>query len=648
MGRHNLDLHDGRGIHAWRCLSYKGTGHGGRCTYVDCNFTEMKMHYMKHHAEELECIQVKWKKGYYAVEDGHIVPGAPFYPSEHPFSAVDDPDFPARRLEIDEEKYQQAERGATPFDPMVRPTSASAMYRMEARRWEDEAPPRKRTRTPSPPRTRRNSREERRRDTDRRSYGGGDNWYQDREPGAAGGYPRDDHPRGVQPAHVRYEANADRARKAEAERDALAQRIQGIEEDLSQSMQDVEDLWRENYSALEESHKASLKTKAEMEQKIDLMTLHETEIERQYKELSDRCRAQRDSLTLANQAEQRAVSARQGDGRTIQQLRRKVTSIRQEMAEWAGVEAAKATNSYKKKQEVTEHMLAEALLNMEEAEEGKRQLDERLRAAEQDVENYRECCERAIEDLRLEKHANKEATKVAMQAAHCQDQERLALQKQVTEIRLEAKEAQELVQSCRLEIDHMQHQVERRERQLTTAEKEIRLVQEQSAGKQEEIDGLTTSLEDLKLQWDELSGGRTSKPRTMVGSPETLALFPPVEDRETDQVQVRRTLAVAYNIRAVQRGQVFEHPLRVTFDANVLSPIVRTSPDELMIYLEKFTKARIDEIRMELERKAFDRGVLEGMRRQQMADRDAADGIILISDSDPFSDSEPIPDSDAE
>ena len=531
---------------------------------------------------------------------------------------------------------------------MVRPTSASAMYRMEARRWESEAPPpRKRTRTPSPPRTRRDSREERRRDSDRRSYGGGDNWYQGREPGAAGGYPRDDIPRGVQPAHVRYEANADRARKAEAERDALAQRIQGIEEELSQSMQDVEDLWREKYSALEESHKVTLKTKAEMEQKIDLMMLHETEIERQYKELSDRCRAQRDSLTLANQAEQRAVSSRRDDGRTIQQLRRKVASIRQEMAEWAGAEVAKATDGYKRKQEVTERMLAEALVNVEEAEEAKRQLDDRLRAAEQDVENYRESCERAIEDLRLEKNANKEATKVAMQAAHRQDQEILALQKQVTEIRLEAKEAQELVQHCRLEIDHMQHQLERRERQLTTAEKEIRLVQEQSAGKQEEIDALTTSLEDLKLQWRELSGGRTSKPRTMVGSPETLTLFPPVEDRETDQVQVKRTLAVAYDIRAVQRGQVFEHPRRVTFEANVLSPIVRTSPDELMIYLEKFTKARIDEIRMDLERKAFDRGVLEGMRRQQMADRDAADGVILISDSDPFSDSEPLPEEDA-
>ena len=278
------------------------------------------------------------------------------------------------------------------------------------------------------------------------------------------------------------------------------------------------------------------------------------------------------------------------------------------MAEWAGAEAAKATESYKKKKEITENMLAETLLNMEEAEEAKRQLDVRLRAAEQDVENYRECCERALEDLQLEKHANKEATKVAMQAAHCQDQERLVLQKQVTEIRLEAKEAQELVQSCRLEIDHMQHQIERQERQLTTAEKEIRLVQEQSAGKQEEIDALTTSLEDLKLQWDELSGSRTSRPRTMVGSDKTLALFPPVEDRETDQVQVRRTLAVAYDIRAVQRGQVVEHPRRVTFDANVLSPIVRTSPDELMTYLEKFTKAHIDEIRMDLERKAFDRG----------------------------------------
>ena len=121
----------------------------------------------------------------------------------------------------------------------------------------------------------------------------------------------------------------------------------------------------------------------------------------------------------------------------------------------------------------------------------------------------------------------------------------------------------------------------------------------------------------------------------MVGSSKTLALFPPVEDRETDQVQVRRTLAVAYDIRAVQRGQVVEHPHRVTFDANVLSPIVRTSPDELMTYLEKFTKARIDEIQMDLERKALDRGVLEGMRRQQMADLDAADGIILISGSDP-------------
>ena len=113
------------------------------------------------------------------------------------------------------------------------------------------------------------------------------------------------------------------------------------------------------------------------------------------------------------------------------------------MAEWAGAETAKATENYKRKKETTEKMLAETLLSMEEAEEVKRQLDVRLKAAEQDAANYRECCETALEDLRLEKHTNKEATKVAMQAAHCQDQGRLTLQKQVTEIRLEAKEAQE-------------------------------------------------------------------------------------------------------------------------------------------------------------------------------------------------------------
>ena len=406
---------------------------------------------------------------------------------------------------------------------------------------------------------------------------------------------------------MRYEANADRARKAEAERDALAQRLQGIEEDLSQSMQDVEDLWREKYSALEESHKELLKLKAEMEQKIDLMVIHETEAERQYKELGERCRALKDSLTLANQAEQRAVSSRRSDGRTIQNLRRQVSSVRQEMAEWAGAEVAKEASNYKKKIEETQNKLAVALCSVEEAETREAQLNDQLKAAETDAESYRKWCEKTMEDLRPEKHANKEATKVSMQAAHCQANERSALQKQVTEIRLEAKEAQEMVQQCKLEIDHLQHKLDCRERQLTTAETEIRLVQEQSAGKQEEIDSLTTSLEDMRLQWDELSGARTSRPRRMVGSPETLAQFPPIQDRETEEVQVSRTVAVAYGIRAVQRGNVIEHPRRITYHANVLSPIVRASTEELMTCMEKFTKARIDAIRMELEQKAFER-----------------------------------------
>ena len=51
--------------------------------------------------------------------------------------------------------------------------------------------------------------------------------------------------------------------------------------------------------------------------------------------------------------------------------------------------------------------------------------------------------------------------------------------------------------------------------------------------------------------------------------------------------------------------------------------------------MEQFTKARIAATRRELEEKAFERGVLEGMRRQQLLEASmAADGVIFISDSD--------------
>ena len=258
-----------------------------------------------------------------------------------------------------------------------------------------------------------------------------------------------------------------------------------------------------------------------------------------------------------------------------------------------------------------------------------------LKAVEADTESYRKWCKKTQEVLRQERNANKEATKVSMQAAHYQVNEKSALQKQVAEIRLEAKEAQEMLQNCKLEIDHLQHKLDRHERQLTTAETEIRLAQEQSAGKQEEIDSLTTSLADMKIQWDELSGARTPKHRRVVGSPETLPLFPPVQDRETETVQVRRTIAVAYDIPAVQRGDIIEHPRCITYRGNVLSPIMRASTEELMTCMEKFTKAPIAATRRELEQKAFEWGVLEGMRRQQLLDAaTAADGVIFISDSD--------------
>ena len=427
---------------------------------------------------------------------------------------------------------------------------------------------------------------------------------------------------------MRYEANADRARKAEAEGDELAQ---SLEEELSQSMQDVEDLWREKHSALEESHKELLKLKGEMEQKIEQMGIHETEAERQHKELRERFRALKDTVTLHHQAQQRALSSRQSDGQTIQRLRQQVNSVRREMAEWAGGE--RGEQSQTESGRITDQVGRRPVENRRIR--GQRDtVEQPAEAAETDTESYRRWCEKSQEDLRLERNANKEAMKVSMQATHYLLNEKSALQK-VTEIRLETKEAQEMLQNCKLEIDHLQHKLDRRERQLTTAENEVRLVQEQSAGKQEEIDSLTTSLEDMKLQWDELSGARDAKHRRVVGSPETLALFPPVQERETEEVQVRRTIAVAYDIHAVQRGDIIEHPRRITYRGNVLTPIMRVSTEELMKCMEKFTKARIAATRRELEEKAFERGVLEGMRRQQLLEAAmAADGVIFISDSD--------------
>ena len=169
------------------------------------------MHCLKHHADELDAVQVKWKKGYYTAEDRHIVPGTPFYPSEHPFSAIDDPAFPARRLELEEERHPRAEAPAT-CSPMVRMNSAGGIYRQEARRWASEAPPRKRSRPPSPPRSRRNSRGGGRTAKDHTAVITAEN------PKQQGATLETTNPaENSQP--MCYEANATRARQAEAEHD---------------------------------------------------------------------------------------------------------------------------------------------------------------------------------------------------------------------------------------------------------------------------------------------------------------------------------------------------------------------------------------------------------------------------------------------
>ena len=73
-----------------------------------------------------------------------------FYPSDHPFTAIDDPALPAHRLELEEEKYPRLEDPETD-DPPGQADSADGRYIHEAGGLESGTPPRRRPRTHSPP-----------------------------------------------------------------------------------------------------------------------------------------------------------------------------------------------------------------------------------------------------------------------------------------------------------------------------------------------------------------------------------------------------------------------------------------------------------------------------------------------------------------
>ena len=130
----------------------------------------------------------------------------------------------------------------------------------------------------------------------------------------------------------------------------------------------------------------------------------------------------------------------------------------------------------------------------------------------------------------------------------------------------------------------------------------------------------------MKLQWDELSGARDPKHCKVVGSTETLAQFPPVQD------QVEQTIAIAYDIRAVQRGEITDTRRRMSGYGNALSPIIRAITAELMKCCEAYTKQRIDAAKRGIEQEAFERGVQEGMRQQQELDAATVDGVIYVSE----------------
>ena len=137
----------------------------------------------------------------------------------------------------------------------------------------------------------------------------------------------------------------------------------------------------------------------------------------------------------------------------------------------------------------------------------------------------------------------------------------------------------------------------------------------------------------MRLQCNELSGSRDPRHRVVVGTPKTLEQFPPIQYRETDEVRVGRTLAVAWDIRAVQQGEITEHPRRMSLIGNMLSPVIRTSGEVSMRCLERYTKDSIEMIQKEIEKEAYERGVREGMRRQRELDAATdADGVVHLSD----------------
>ena len=108
--------------------------------------------------------------------------------------------------------------------------------------------------------------------------------------------------------------------------------------------------------------------------------------------------------------------------------------------------------------------LVDALWRVEESKAREIQLGEQLKAAKADTESYRKWSEQSQEELRLEKNANKEATSV--NGGHP-----LLIGGKISSAKTSHrgppgdKRGQDMLQSCKLEIDHLQHKLDRCEHQ---------------------------------------------------------------------------------------------------------------------------------------------------------------------------------------
>ena len=173
-----------------------------------------------------------------------------------------------------------------------------------------------------------------------------------------------------------------------------------------------------------------------------------------------KCQGLQNQVCMNYEAEQRATrhlhqekEKRRKEASEIYRLRQQVINERRKKAEWAGQQMAKETAAHKKKTAELQGKLAQALSLLQ------------LNNKERELEDWKRECDEARAESKLERDANREATRVSMDTnntlrIHAED-----LQRKIHDAQVDADKKQELLIQTRMELDHMHHKIGNRRRE---------------------------------------------------------------------------------------------------------------------------------------------------------------------------------------